>query len=81
MTQTQTYDEWLAAFYSNYSAGCYVNQRFGQAFSNALHDAGKSGIANALIYSSFDPFYSDSLSQDCLAFVGRVWGWALATGR
>lgn len=68
-----TFSEWYEKFQQDYYHGKYKHQRYGQAFSDALHFSNKSHLSNALIFTNHDPFYSDTIAPEALDFVARNW--------
>jgi hypothetical protein len=51
--------------------------RIGQEYFNALYEI-RPMIARGLTASTFDPFFHDYVSAECLAYVSRNWEWANA---
>jgi len=73
MTNTQTFDEWYESFQRDYYLQRFPNQRYGQAFSNALYKAGRSTLANSLCYDLNDPWNLDYVPESVKDYCRRVW--------
>lgn len=71
-----TFSQWLGDLVAEWYQ--QDNQRLGQLFVNRLHDSGRHALANSLCFDANDPFYTNEIHPDVLAYVERCWDSALA---
>jgi hypothetical protein len=74
--RAMTHTEW-GIYVTNRIIARGPGVRVGQEYFNALYEI-RPMIARGLTASTFDPFFHDYVSANCLAYVSRNWEWANA---